>query len=138
MAAPDPGHPDYPSRVRMTPTSLAGAGTTASDDPLTTGRASRAKAVLGASASPPGSSLLDAYAKWKASSQDAAQALGKKADMAADTESVALRKSAKRLAKHLREGVSPARAAVLAHAHYRKHGGRSGVDVWSRRVAEGG
>lgn len=54
-----------------------------------------------------------------------------------DVEAKALRKSRKRLHKHLGEGVSPARAAVLAHLHYRKHHGKSGIDVWSKKVAEG-
>ena len=105
-------------------------------DEMTTGRASLAKAVAGATATPPGSPLLAAYEKWKAA-QGTAPQLGKAADAAADLEARALRKSRKRLRKHLLEGVSPARAAVLAHTRYKLLGGRSGIEVWSKKVQDG-
>jgi hypothetical protein len=93
-------------------------------------RDNTAKAVLagftnGLGSGPP--NLLEAYAKWK-SAQKAAPS---------DPEAVAMRKSRKRLAKALREGVAPAAAVVAAHARYKKHGGRSSLPVWARRVAQG-
>ena len=105
-------------------------------DEMTTGRASLAKAVAGATAAPPGTTLLEAYRKWQAS-QAAAGTLGKVADQAAELEAKALKKSRKRLAKHLREGMAPTVACDRAHEHYRLNGGKSGFTVWARRVAEG-
>lgn len=84
----------------------------------------------------PATSLLDAYTRWRAS-QAAAAPLGKAVDSAAEVEAKALKKSRKRLKKHLLEGISPARASVLAHEKYKAKGGKSGINVWSRKVAEG-
>ena len=139
MAASDPSHPNESAQEqvrRLRGVSLAGAGSTIADDELTTGRASKAKAILGATASAPGTSLLAGYENWKRS-QAAAIPLAKAADSGAEVEAKALRKSRKRLRKHLLEGASPARASVLAHARYKAKGGRSGIDVWSRKVMEG-
>ena len=105
-------------------------------DEMTTGRASLAKALVGASASPPGTSLLEAYERWK-SSQAAAPRLGKAADAAADLEKRAIRKSRKRLGKLLQQGMAPSVACDKAHQRYRLDGGKSGYSVWARRVAGG-
>ena len=83
----------------------------------------------------PATSLLDAYTRWRAS--QAAVVAKASAKPAEDDEAKALRKSRKRLRKLTAEGISPARAAVLAHVHYRNKGGRSGISVWSKKVAEG-
>ena len=106
------------------------------NDEMTVGNASLAKAVIGASSSPPGTSLLEAYERWKAS-QAAAPRLGKAADGAADLEKHALRKSRKRLGKYLRDGMAAPVACDKAHARYRLEGGKSGFSVWARKVAGG-
>lgn len=103
---------------------------------LTTGRASAAKAILGATAASPGTSLLAAWEKYK-KAQAGAQRLGKAGDAAADLEKRALKKSTKKLAKALRGGVAPSVACDRAHTHYRLLGGKSGHSVWARRVAGG-
>jgi hypothetical protein len=95
-------------------------------------RDNTAKAILagftnGLGSGPP--NLLEAYARWKAAQ--------KAAPSPADPEAVAMRKSRKKLARSLREGASPAAAVVAAHARYKKHGGRSSLAVWARRVAQG-
>jgi hypothetical protein len=139
MAARDPSHPNettHPVADRLRGVSIAGAGSTISDDELTTGNASKVKAILGATASPAGTNLLEAFSRWKAS-QAAAAPLAKAAEAAHDVEARAIRKSAKRLAKHLSEGMSPAMAVTHAHSHYRKHGGRSGQAVWARKISQG-
>ena len=105
-------------------------------DEMTTGRASLAKALVGATASPPGTSLLEAYEKWRAA-QAAAPRLGKVADAAADLEARALKKSRKHLGKLLRNGMAPPVACDKAHQRYRLDGGKSGYSVWARRVAGG-
>lgn len=104
------------------------ASTIGRDAGQTLGKASRAKAVtsaLGDSAP----TLLQQYARWRAA-QDAQT---RKA--AEDPEARAMRKSKKRLRRCLAEGMSPTAATVQAHAHYRKHGGRSALPVWARKVA---
>jgi hypothetical protein len=106
------------------------------NDEMTVGNASLAKAVVGASSSPPGTSLLEAYERWKAS-QAAAPKLGKAADAAADLEARALKKSRKHLGKLLRNGMAPPVACDKAHQRYRLDGGKSGYSVWARRVAGG-
>lgn len=146
MAARDPDHPNQAAAEavrRLKGIDLTGGGSTAGrslspdEATLTTGRASTAKAVAGATASPPGTALLQAYARWR-ESQAGAVSLTKASDAHADVEAKAMKKSAKRLAKHLREGMAPSVACVRAHEHYRKHGGRSGLPVWAKRIAAGG
>ena len=82
---------------------------------------------------PSGPNLLDALRRLR-EQQVVAKAAVKPAE---DTETKALKKSRKRFRKHVAEGVSPSRATVLAYAHYRSKGGKSGLDVWSRKVADG-
>lgn len=77
--------------------------------------------------------LLDALRRLR-EVQSVAKATPKPAE---DVEAKALRKSRKRLRRHFAEGTSPARAVVLSHAKYRSAGGKSGIDVWSRKMAEG-
>lgn len=134
MGAKDPRHPVVPS-VSLTGVSLAGAGSTIGDGELTTGEASLGKAYAAArqpqaSGSP---TLLEAYRRWQA----AQEATAKAAAPAGDPEAVAYKKSRKRLRKLIAGGASPAAATIQAHQHYRKHGGRSGIEVWSRRIAAG-
>jgi len=99
------------------------------------------KLALG-EASGPAPSLHDALRRFRDAQARAAESpadpLAKGAPKPPlDVEARALRKSRKRYRKHLGEGVSPPRAAVLAHIRYRKAGGKSSMDVWSRKVAEG-
>ncbi len=105
------------------------------EEPMTVGRASLAKAVTGATAAPPGASLLEAYAKWQRS-QAGAQRLGKAADAAADLERDAVRKSRKRLSKHLAQGTAPSVACDLAFRQYKLAGGKHRFSDWA--VAVGG
>lgn len=146
MAARDPSHPNEMAVEmvnRLKGIDLTGGGSTPGpslspdEATLTTGNASKLKAVLGATASPAGTSLLEAYSRWRAS-QVAAVPIAKAAEAGHDVEARAFRKSAKRLARHLREGMSPATAVTAAHFHYRKHGGKSGQTVWARKIAQGG
>lgn len=106
------------------------ASTIGRDAGQTLGKASRAKAVASALGDP-APSLLTQYARWRAA-QDAA---ARKASE--DPESKALRKSRKKLGRCLRDGMAPSAAVLAAHQHYRKHGGRSALQVWSRKVAAG-
>jgi hypothetical protein len=123
---------------------LSGGASTAENDELTTGPTSTAKAMAGgfapdhrsAAGRAAAASLLEAYTRWQRR-QDAAERTQKAVARPEDAEEVALRKSRKRLRRHIQEGVSPARATVLAHEHYRRKGGRSAVGVWSRKVEAG-
>jgi len=142
----DPTHPDQNAQElvrRLKGIDLTGgagtAGTSLSPDEatLTVGRASKTKAVAGALASPPGSSLLSAWTAWKASQAPAVE-VAKAADAQADIEHAAMKKSARRLAKHLSEGVSAPVACSLAHQHYKAKGGKSTFAVWAQRISTGG
>ena len=104
-------------------------------DELTTGRASVAKGVLAATSSPPGTSLLAAWEKYKRS-QEGAQKLGRAADGAADLEQRALRKSRASLEKALRKGVAASVACDVAHRQYRLAGGKARFSDWAVKVAE--
>ena len=105
------------------------------EEPLTVGRASLAKAVVGATSSPPGTSLLAAWEKYKRSQEGAAK-LGKAADAAADLEQRALKKSRARLEKALRQGTAPPLACDIAHRQYRLEGGKARFSDWAIKVAE--
>jgi hypothetical protein len=112
------------TRSMLVGVDLSGGTSTAANDPLSTGSASK-------TTTPP---LLEAYQKWRQRQAAVVEKAGT-AQLPADAELRALRKSAKRLGKHVREGVSGPQAAVLAHQHYKKHGGKSGIEVWSRKIA---
>ena len=81
----------------------------------------------------PPDSLMGRYLLWR--EQQAAKAAT--APTAEEIERLAHKKSRKRLRKLLAGGVSPATATIRAHEHYRSKGGRSTLQVWARRVAEG-
>ena len=102
---------------------------------MTTGRASLAKAALGATSSPPGTSLLEAYAKWQRSQEGAAK-LGRAADASADLEQRALRRSRASLEKALGKGVAASVACDVAHRQYRLARGKARFSDWAVKVAE--
>ncbi len=81
----------------------------------------------------PVDSLMGRYLLWR--EQQAAKAAT--APTAEEIERKAHRKSRKRFRRLIAEGVSPATAVIRAHEHYRAKGGRSTLQVWARRVAEG-
>ncbi|MCU1490708.1 MAG: hypothetical protein JWM85_2113 [Acidimicrobiaceae bacterium] len=142
---PAPDNPNFPGVVPLAPVDLSGGASTTADQ-MTTGGASVAKAIrgsLGAPGSQSHTSLLDAYSSWREREAAASEATKAKSDtrtpaeVEASLDARAMRKSARRLAKHLREGASPAVAGVRAHEHYKKHGGKSSHAVWARKIARG-
>ena len=142
MAARDPSHPHYPSSVRLAPKSLAGVGSTASDDPFeataTTGGASVAKAILHATApgQPGAPSLLDALRRLREAqaatpaTSTLTKAAVKPAAVTAEIEKHAVRKSKKTMRKARAAGHEPAEVAARGFAKYRKHGGKKAVGQW--------
>lgn len=123
-----------------------GASTIGSDGDavsrLTTEEANKARAILGGMGvgSPtPGSapSLLQAYAKWQQRQREAAETVAKARHerTPAETERRALKKSRKRLRRHLSEGMSAPAACAAAHRHYKRKGGRSTYITWARKVS---
>lgn len=123
-----PPVPDY-DRPAVHGVDLTGDASTIGN--LTTDEASKAKALAGGFGG--GSTLIEAYERWKARQEE----LAKAAPAAEDTEQRALRKSAKHLGKSLLEGMAAPAACAKAHGHYKKHGGRSTYPVWARKVSGG-
>lgn len=80
----------------------------------------------------PGGSLIEAYVRWRD-----AQAMKAAEPGPDDIEAKAMKKSRKRLHKHIREGVSPAVAVVRGHQRYKELGGKSTLAVWARKIAQG-
>lgn len=107
----------------------------------------------------PGSSLLEAYRRWKmlqasppgsteaertmtygiakAAAEGTARQMAVLAQ-AGDIETTAHRKGVARVAKAVDAGASPTAALAAGYRRYRKHGGSASLRMWQRRVANGG
>lgn len=142
----NPQNPVAPRFVTLMGVDLTGDASRVTNSPfpedgMTVGQVSKAKAVFNAigAGNTTTRTLVEAVESWRERGAAAEQL--EKARAAAITpeevEAKATRKGAKRFAKHVREGVSPAVAVVKGHAHYKKHGGKSSLPVWAKKISQG-